>query len=84
MPRMSTQKDVVSAVSAESALLKAAAMIPMVKKTTIVCPNTPEVQNIGRMSSPEAGRAMPSCPASVMSRMPSERKRKLIGVKAKP
>ncbi len=35
-PRISTQKEVVSAVNAESALLKAAAMIPIVKKIKIL------------------------------------------------
>ena len=44
---MSMQKEVVRAVKAESALLNAAAMIPIVKKIRIECPYMPEVQNIG-------------------------------------
>ena len=83
-PKMSMQKEVVRAVKAESALLNAAAMIPIVKKIRIECPNMPEVQNIGRISSFNAGSSICCCDASVSNRTPSERNKKLTGVKAKP
>ena len=84
IPRMSTQNEVVSAVRAESALLNAAAMIPIVKNTKILSPNMPDVQNIGRMSSLKAGRGIFCCPAKVSKRTPNDRKRKLTGVNANP
>ena len=84
MPKMSMQKEVVKAVRAESALLNAAAMIPIVKNTKMVLPNSPEVQNMGRMSSLSSGNGMFCCPAKVSSKTPNERKRKFTGVKAKP
>ena len=74
----------IGAVRAESALLKAAAMIPIVKKTRMVLPKMPEVQNMGRMSSPEAGNVIPCCAASVINKTPRQRNKKLIGVKARP
>lgn len=83
-PKISIQKEVVSAVRAESALLNAAAMIPIVKKTRIECHNIPDVQNIGSISSFIAGSSICCWDASATSRTPSERNRKLTGVKAKP
>ena len=83
-PRISTQKEVVSAVNAESALLKAAAMIPIVKKIKILPPKIPEVQNIGRISSLRVGNWMFRCAANVSSSTPSARNKKLTGVKANP
>ena len=81
---MSTQNDVVIDVRAESALLNAAAIIPMVKNMRIDPPSMPDVQNMGSMSSPDAGSAMPVCDASVMSITPRQRKRKFIGANASP
>ena len=81
---MSTQKLVVSAVSAESAEENAAASTPMVKSITTAWPSSPEAANIGSRSSPCAGSAMPSWRASIESSMPSERKSRLAGRKAKP
>ena len=83
-PRISTQKDVVKAVRAESALLKAAAIIPMVKKIRILLPKIPDVQNMGKISSLIAGKAICSFSARINNKTPKERKRKLTGVKAKP
>ena len=56
---MSTQKLVVRAVMAESALENDAATTPMVKSTTTVVPNWPVAANMGSSSSPDAGMAMP-------------------------
>ena len=67
-PKMSMQKEVVRAVKAESALLNAAVMIPIVKKIRIECPNMPEVQNIGRISSFNAGSSICCCDASAIGR----------------
>ena len=83
-PRMSTQKEVVNAVNAESALLKAAAMIPIVKKIRMECPNMPEVQNIGRISSFNTGNSIFFCEARLSNNTPRARNRKFTGVKAKP
>ena len=43
--QMSTQKQVVRAVRAESALENEAATTPMVNSTTTVCPSTPVAAN---------------------------------------
>ena len=56
---MSTQKLVVRAVMAESALEKEAATTPMVNSTTTVVPNMPVAANMGSNSSPDDGSAMP-------------------------
>ena len=80
----STQKLVVSAVSAESALENDAATIPMVNSTTTVWPNSPVAANMGRSSSPCCGSATPCRWARMVSRTPSERNMKLAGTKAKP
>ncbi len=60
----STQKLVVSAVSAESALLKEAATMPTVKKTTTGSPKRPVAANMGNSSS--------SCVAAVVPRVAPE------------
>ena len=62
LPRISTQRLVVIAVNAESALEKLAATIPMVNSTTTRVPITPEAANIGNRSS---GAAAALRPASV-------------------
>ena len=83
-PRMSMQNEVVKAVSAESALLKAAAMIPIVKNIRMLSPKMPDVQNIGRMSSPNVGKLMSCCVAKDSNKIPNDRNRKFTGVKANP
>ena len=82
--QISTQKLVVSDVSAESALLNEAATIPMVKSTTTAVPKFPVAANIGSSSSPDAGSGMPWRPANITSSTPSERNSRLVGRKAKP
>ena len=79
MPAMSIQKLVVRAVNAESALEKAAAMMPMVKNISTANPRWPSAANKGSISSPAAGRGMFSCEANNNSRIPSDRNRKLTG-----
>ena len=58
-PQMSTQKDVVRAVRAESALLKDAATMPMVNNTTTSVPNEPLAAKRGNSSSPMSGSGTP-------------------------
>src|SRR5215510_11115472 len=82
MSNISTQKEVVSEAKAESALLNAAAIIPMVKKIRMGKPMIPEVQNKGRMSSPDAGSVMFIWADSVTNKMQRLRNRKVMGVKA--
>ena len=73
--KMSTQKLVVSAVSAESALEKAAAIIPMVKHINTGKPKCPSAANIGKISSPALGIDSPICGANNSNRMPNVRNR---------
>ena len=75
---------VVMAVSAESELLKAAAMMPMVKRTSTDCPRYPCVANMGRISSFMAGSSSCICPANAISRMPRHRNRKFSGMNENP
>ena len=81
---ISTQKLVVRAVSAESALLKQAATIPMVNKMVTVVPNFPVAANIGSRSSVLAGNSHPCCWVSMMSNTPKLRNSRLAGTKKKP
>ena len=81
---ISTQKLVVRAVRAESALLNDAATIPIVNSITTVSPNFPEAANIGRSESPDEGRGLPVFVANITSNIPSPKKRALAGTKAKP
>lgn len=81
---ISTQKLVVRAVRAESALLNDAATIPIVNSITTVSPNFPEAANIGRSESPDEGRGLPVFVANITSYIPSPKKRALAGTKAKP
>ena len=59
LPRISTQRLVVIAVSAESALEKLAATIPMVKSTTTKVHIAPDAAKIGSRSSGADGKATP-------------------------
>ena len=80
----STQKLVVRAVRAESALENDAATMPIVNNTVTTVPRLPVAANIGRSSSPLAGSATPSFPASITSSTPSAINSRLAGTKAKP
>ena len=82
--RRSTHTLVVIAVSAESELLNAAAMIPIVKSTSTVCPRYPCVANIGSISSFTSGRIRFICPANVNRRIPKQRNRRFSGMKENP
>ncbi len=62
LPNISTQRLVVMAVKAESALEKLAATMPMVNKTTTRVPIAPEAANIGNRSSGACRQS--HCPAS--------------------
>ena len=84
MPAMSIQKLVVRAVNAESALEKAAAMMPMVKNISTANHPYSSAANKGSISSPAAGRGMFSCEANNNSRIPSDRNRKLTGTNEMP
>ena len=84
LPRISTQRLVVIAVNAESALEKLAATMPMVNSTTTKVPITPDAANIGNRSSGACGSATPCFCASIISNTPRLRKSKLAGTKAKP
>ena len=81
---MSTQKLVVRAVSAESALENEAATMPMVKNTVTRSPNEPVAANMGRSSSPACGRGVPFFAASRHKSTPSDIKSRLAGTKATP
>ena len=83
-PKISMQKLVVRAVSAESALEKAAATIPMVKNTIVASPNRPSAAKKGRMSSLFSGKAKPDCEARSRSNAPNERKSRLTGTNEIP
>lgn len=72
--RISTHMVVVRDVSAESALEKAAAIIPMVKNISTGNPRC-SVASSGRMLSDLSGRVMLYCDANTRSRMPKQRKR---------
>lgn len=68
-PKMSMQKEVVRAVKAESALLNAAVMIPIVKKIRIECPNMPECRTLGGYRrSMRAVRSVAAMQASAIGR----------------
>ena len=82
--RMSTQKLVVKAVSAESALLNAAAIIPIVNSTNTPFPKWPSAQNKGKMSSPFTGKSIPSRDAKANSRTPTPRNSIFKGMNEKP
>ena len=56
---MSTHSEVVSEVMAESALEKAAEMIPSTKGNITHTPSTPEDTNVGNRSSPRTGTGIP-------------------------
>ena len=71
-------------MSAESALEKLAATMPIVKSTVTDSLIMPVAVNIGIRSSLEEGRGMPSLCANIMSKMPKESSSKLAGTKAKP
>ena len=81
--RISMQKEVVNAVRAESALEKAAAMIPMLKKITTAAPKYC-VANMGSISSPNAGKAIALAMASTGTTIHSVRNSKVTGMKAMP
>ena len=83
-PQISTQKLVVSAVRAESALLKAAATMPNANNTCTAMPNCPVAAYMGSNSSPLAGKATPWRPASTTSSTRSAMNSRLTGTKAKP
>ncbi len=83
MCKMSTQKEVVSAVNAESALEKAAATIPTTKIPSTSDPRC-SLAIAGRMLSDIAGSAIAFCSAKISSSTPRQRKRKLMGAKASP
>ena len=59
LPKISTQRLVVMAVIAESALEKLAATIPIVKKITTIFPIYPDAANIGSKSSGASGIGIP-------------------------
>ena len=80
--QMSTQKLVVMAVSAESALLNDAATMPMVNSTTTAVPSSPVAANMGSSSSLLAGRSTPLACANSTSSTPSDMKSRLAGTKA--
>lgn len=58
-PQISTQKLVVIAVKAESALENEAAKIPKIKSTTTAGPNSPDAAKVGNSWSPISGIAIP-------------------------
>ena len=80
----STHTLVVMAVSAESELLKAAAIIPIVKSINTGFPKYPCAVNMGRMSSFIAGSSSCICPARAISKIPRHKNRRFSGIKENP
>ena len=82
--RISTQKLVVKAVKAESALEKAAAIIPIVKHIKTGKPKQPLAAKNGRMSSPPYGIVNPIFGPNNSNRIPKERNSRLTGTNDMP
>ena len=82
--RRSTQTLVVIEVKAESELLNAAAIIPIVNRMVTPSPRYPCVASIGKISSDLVGNSILSFAESMISKMPSPRNRRFRGINAKP